>query len=270
MNDTAAAVRPTAAGMYDFYLDGTAHSPVDRAAAEQVMQLIPPIVDGAWANRGFLQRAVKRMASEWGIRQFIDIGAGLPTQYNTHHVALEVAPGSRVLYADNDPMTVAKGRELLAGVPGTAMIEADVRAPEAVLDHPETRRMIDPAAPVGLLMVAVLHFVPDDDDPWGLVSRYLDAVPSGSYLAVTHASSDEQMDETLRATVGKIYQNTTTPFVDRTKTEVERLFRGLELVPPYEGATPAIAFAGVWGAEDPVAADTEGSRWFYAGVARKP
>jgi hypothetical protein len=270
MNDSATPTRPTAAGMYDYYLGGSAHSSADRAAAEHVMQLIPPIVDGAWANRGFLQRAARRMAAEWGIRQFIDVGAGLPTQYNTHDVVAEMVPDRRVLYVDNDPATVARGSEIIADLPGTAMIQADIREPAVILGHPEARRLIDFTAPVGLLMVAVLHFVPDDDDPWGLVARYLDALPSGSGLALTHGSTDEQLNQELRSAVTKVYQSTSTPFADRTKTEVERFFQGMELMAPYEGGKPGVTFAGVWGAEDLAAADTEGSRWFYAGVARKP
>jgi hypothetical protein len=270
MTDSAPVQRPTAAGMYDYYLGGTENTPADRAAAEQVVRVIPPIIDSAWANRGFLQRVVRRMATEWGLRQFLDIGAGLPTQRNTHDVVAEVIPDGRVVYVDNDPVVVARGNEILAGAPHTAMIEGDIREPDAVLGHPQTRRLLDFTAPVGLLMVAVMHFVPDEDDPYGLVKRYLDAFPPGSYLALSHGSTDHQMSEELKRAVLDIYARTPTPLADRTRREIEGFFRGLAIVPPYPGAEPGVTFVGLWEAEDPEEADTEGSRWFYAAVARKP
>lgn len=269
-SDPATPERPTAAGMYDYYLGGTAYSPVDRAAAERVVQLIPPVVDSAWANRGFLQRAVTRMAAEWGIRQFIDLGSGLPTQRNTHEVVAALVPDGCVVYVDIDPVAVARGGEFVSGVPGAAMIAGDVREPDRVLADVRETGLIDFTAPVGILMVALLHFVPDDEDPARIVSRYLDAVPSGSYLALSHGSSDHQLDEQARRNAVKLYESSSVPYADRSKTEIERFFRGLEIVPPYGGAAPELTFVGLWGAEDPAAADSEGSRWLYAAVARKP
>ena len=269
MSDVTASDQPTAAGMYDYYLGGDAHSPADRAAAERILQLLPEVSDTAWANRGFLQRAVRKMAADWGIRQFVDVGAGLPTQRNTHDVVAEVAAGCRVVYVDHDPVVVERSAAILADTPDTVAIQGDVRDPAGIFGHPDTRRLIDPSAPVGLLLVAVLHFVPDDDDPWGLVKRYLDEVPSGSYLALSHSCADA-VPERIRKVAAQIYAATSTPPTDRTKTEVERFFRGLELMPPYEGAKPDVVFAGLWGAEDPAAADTDGSRLVYAGVGRKP
>lgn len=261
---------PTAAGMYDFYLGGTAHTPVDRAAGEQILAVLPEVRDTAWANRGFLQRAVRRMAAEWEINQFIDIGAGLPTQRNTHEVVREAIPDGRVVYVDNDPAVVARARQMLAGVPGAAAIQADIRQPDQVLTHRDTQRLIDLNSPVGLLMVAVLHFVSDDDDPWALVASYVDAIPPGSYLAISHASADE-ISPSLRDATLKVYARTPSPPTERTRGEIARLFSGLEVVPPYEGAEPDVTFAGLWGAEDPeaAAAEGEGSRLFYAAVARK-
>lgn len=269
MSNAPTQDRPTAAGMYDYFLGGTTHTAADRAAAEQVLQIVPEVSDGAWANRGFLQRAVRRMAGEWGVRQFIDIGAGLPTQRNTHQVAAEVATGCRVVYVDIDPVAVAKGHELLGDTAGTTVIEADVREVRYILAHPRTRALIDFSQPVGLLMVAVLHFVPDIDDPWQLMERYLAAIPSGSYLALSHASGDHTPAR-IREAVFEIYRRTVTPPSDRSKTEIERFFTGLETVPPYPGAPPELTFTGIWGAEDPQAADTDGSRLAYAAVARKP
>lgn len=270
MNDPDATTRPTAAGMYDFYLGGTAHTPIDRAAAEAILQVMPDIADGASANRGFLQRAVHRMVTEFGITQFLDVGAGLPTQRNTHDVVAELTSDGRVVYVDIDPMVVARARELLTGNDQVAVLQADVRQAEAILEHPETRAIIDFSQPVGLLFVALLHFVPDDDDPWGLVRRYMDALPSGSCLALSHGSMTHLISDDARELGAKVYQNTDNPPTDRSRTEIERFFAGLELVPPYDGAAPGIAHIGLWGAEDPSLADSDGSRLGYAGLGRKP
>jgi SAM-dependent methyltransferase len=270
MTDPSSAVKPTSAGMYDYYLGGTAHTPADRAAAEKFLEMMPEVADGASANRGFLQRAVARMATDWGIRQFLDIGAGLPTQRNTHDVVAETVPDGRVVYVDVDPRVVAHARQLIAGVDGATVIEGDVRRPEAIFAHPETRRLIDLSQPVGLLLVAVLHFVSDDDDPWGLVERYMSMVPSGSYLALSHSALGDQVEGQVLGAGIKVYQSTATPFTDRSRTEIERFFTGLEIVPPYPGAEPGVAFIGIWGADDPAGADSEGSRLGYAAVARKP
>jgi hypothetical protein len=255
--------------MYDYYLGGTAHSDVDRAAAEQVKTYMPEIVDAAWANRGFLQRAVHRMASDWGIRQFIDIGAGLPTQRNTHEVAAEVAPGCKVVYADNDEQVYERGSSILAGAPDTAVILADLRSPDDVLNHPRTRELIDFGQPLGLLMVAVTHFLTDDEDPYGLLDRYREAIAPGSYLALSAVTSDHQ-DRPSAESVGRIYAASATPPVARTRDGIRRFFTGWEIVPPYEGAEPDVIYVGQWGAEDAAMADSEGSRVFYAAVARRP
>lgn len=261
--------RPTAAGMYDFYLGGAANSPADRAAAEQIAQLVPEIGDAAWANRGFLQRAVTWLATECGVRQFLDIGAGLPTQRNTHEVVADAIPDGRVVYVDVDRTAAARASELLAGVPGAVMIHEDIREPDRILGHPQTQKLIDFNEPVGVLVVAVLQYVPDDDDPWGLVARYLDAVAGGSYLVLSHGSGDHASEQ-LREVATKTYANTATPPTDRARTEIERFFRGLEIVPPYPGAPAEVAFVGLWGADDPAGADSDGSRLSYAAVARKP
>jgi len=267
--DAVQAGRPSPAGMYDYYLGGTANTAIDRAAAEQVKVFLPEVVDAAWANRGFLQRAVKRMTREWGIRQFIDIGAGLPTQRNTHQVAAEEAMDCRVVYVDNDPSVYERGNEILSGDPGTAMILADFRAPDDILGHERTRKLIDFGQPVGLLFVALTHFVRDEEDPWGLLARYRDAAAPGSYLALSAVTTDHQV-RPATANAGRIYAMTATPPVGRTKEEIRRFFDGWEIVPPYEDAAPDVIFIGQWGAEDPTLADSEGSRVFYAGVARKP
>jgi hypothetical protein len=263
------ASRPSPARMYDRYLGGTANFQADRDAVDRILDIVPEIRDAAWANRGFLQRAVCWMA-ERGIRQFIDLGAGLPTQRSTHEVAREILPDTRVLYTDNDPGVIAHGREILAGVPGTAVIEADFRQPGELLGHPETGRLIDFAEPVGLLIVAVTQFIPDGDDPWSLVAGYVDALAPGSYLALSAPTADRMVAQKV-SRILDVYATSTIPLnTPRTKAEVGLYFTGLEIVPPYEGSGPVLTSAGLWDCEDPETAESDGSRSFYVAVARKP
>ncbi|GAA3384525.1 SAM-dependent methyltransferase [Cryptosporangium minutisporangium] len=269
MNEATAPDRPFAAGMYDYLLGGTANTAVDRATVEQMIKVLPEMREGAWANRGFLQRAVARMAGEWGINQFLDLGAGLPTQRHTHEVVRELRPDGRVVYVDIDPRVIERGTKLLADESGAAVFQADIRDAERVLAAPETRALIDFDRPVGLLMVAVTHFLKDEDDPWDLVRRYVDAVPSGSYLAISAPTADKQAARIRDAMLAGLAK-TPTPAVERSMEEFSRFLDGLEIVPPYSGADPVVAHIGQWGAEDPVEADDDGSRWWYAAVARKP
>jgi len=255
--------------MYDCYLGGTANFQADRDAVDRIVELVPEIRDAAWANRGFLQRAVRWMA-ERGIRQFIDLGTGLPTQRCTHEVAREVVPDAVVVYTDSDPGVIAHGREILAGVPGTAVIEADFRQPEELLSHPDTGRLIDFAEPAGLLIVAVTQFIPDADDPWSLVARYLDALAPGSYLALSAPTADRMAARKVDRILD-VYATSTIPLnIPRTRAEIDRFFTGLEIVPPYAGAEAALTSAGLWDCEDPEAAESDGSRSFFVAVARKP
>jgi hypothetical protein len=258
--------RPTSAGMYDYFLGGTEHSPADQAAAAEILRLVPEVADAALANRGFLQRAVKRMVTEWGIRQFIDIGSGLPTERNTHDVVAESTPDGRVVYVDIDPTVIERSRRILADVDNTAVILGDARLPDAVLGHTEVRRLIEPDQPIGLQMVAVLHFVPDDDDPWSLMTRYVDTLPTGSALALSHICATDHVPERVQGRVREIYAQTPTPPTDRSRTEIERFFKGTEMVPPYPGATAGLTTVGLWGAEDPETADSDGSRMSLAAL----
>lgn len=261
--------KPSPARMYDLYLGGTANFPADRAAVERILELVPEIRDAAWANRGFLQRAVRWM-TERGVRQFVDLGAGLPTQRCTHEVARAVAPDTRVLYTDNDPSVIAHGEQILAGVPGTAVIEADFRRPDELFDHPATQQLIDFTEPAGLLIVAVTQFIPDSDDPWGLVARYVDALASGSYLALSAPTADHMVAPKVERIL-EVYATSTIPSnIPRSRADIERFFTGLTIVPPYQGTGPGLASAGLWDCEDPEAAESEGSRSFYVAVARKP
>jgi hypothetical protein len=269
MSDAETPERPYVAGMYDYALGGTENTAADRAAVERIKELSPDIIFSAWANRGFLQRAVHRLATEWNVRQFIDIGAGLPTQRHTHEVVADSRPDFRVVYVDNDPRVIARGSEILAGVDGATVIEADITKPDEILGHPETRRLIDFTEPVAVLMVSVIQFVQESEDPWALVRRYLDAVPSGSYLVLSVPTSDHQAERVVDG-IRQVYARTPTQGQARSRAETERFFDGLEIVPPYPGAEPAVTYVGLWGAEDPEAADDEGNRWLYAAVGRKP
>jgi hypothetical protein len=264
------ASRPSSARVTDYNLGGTHNFAVDRTAAEGIRAVLPELSDIAWVNRGFLQRSV-RFLIEQGIHQFLDLGAGLPTQTNTHDVAQKFAPGARVVYVDYDPGVAVQAAPLLSEDPNTTVVTADLTDPEAVLAHPEVRRLIDFDEPVGLIAVAVLHFVPDETDPWRIVAHYLRALVSGSYFVMSHGTSDRQ-SETLVDAARRAYCDGQRQEQrhQRSKPEVERFFAGLDIVPPYPGGAPQVSYIGEWGAEDPAAADSDGSRWFYAGVARKP
>jgi hypothetical protein len=260
--------RPTPARLYDYFLGGTNNFPVDRRAAEALQAQVPDVVDAMWANRGFHGRAAVWMAAR-GIRQFIDIGSGLPTQNNTHEAVQRVAPGIHVVYVDIDPMVAAQAGPLLAGDGSTTVIAADLREPGFVLGHPGLRRLIDFAEPAGVLMSAVVHFVADDADPWGLVAGYMAAVAPGSYLALSHGTYENLPPRLVRAALDT-YARATEHAYPRSRAEIERFFAGLELVPPYCGADAAVTYVGLWGAEDLELADSDGSRAMYCGVARRP
>ena len=249
-------------------LRGENHFPCDVEAAERILGVVPEIRDCAWSNRGFHQRAAKWIA-ERGVRQFVDIGSGLPTVGNTHEVVQKVAPGARVVYVDNDPMVAEQGSALLAADRSTRVVCADLREPATILDHPAVAELIDFREPAGLLLTAVMMFVSDGSDPWRLVARYVGAFAPGSYLALSHLTDDYKPPVTAER-FRAVFDNATEHLYFRSRTEIARFFDGLEMIPPYEGAEPAICYTGVWGAEDPVLADSDGARWLYCGVARKP
>lgn len=261
--------RPSPARLYDYYLGGTSNFAVDREAGERLRQALPELTDAAWANRGFHQRAARWLAAERGIRQFLDIGSGLPTVGNSHEVTQQVDPATRVVYVDLDPMVAAYSAELLAGQRNTTVITADLRDPDAVLGHPGLRAMIDFRAPVALLMTAVLHFVADGSDPAGLLRRYRGALARGSYLALSHATADRLPPAAAQAILAA-YENASEQIYLRDRVSVTRFFEGTELVRPHQGAPPGISYVGEWGAEDPALADSDGSRVLYCGVGRCP
>ena len=261
--------RPSPARMYDYMLGGTHNFQVDRDATREFAEQFPDLEDAAWANRGFHGRATRWMAITQKIDQFIDIGSGLPTQSNTHEVLHAVNEAARVVYVDNDPMVLATAGELLTGDGTTAVVQADLREPDKLLANSDVRALIDFDRPVGLLMTAVLQFVNDSSDPWGLVARYVSALAPGSCVAISHITGDKVPPRSI-ATGVRIYTRASESAFPRTKAEIERFFDGLEIVPPYAGGSPALCHVGIWGSEDPDSADSDGSRVFWCAVARKP
>jgi hypothetical protein len=230
---------PNPARIYDYLLGGKDNYPADREVAEQVVAIAPVTREVVRDNRAFLRRAVSFLTREAGIRQFIDLGSGLPTHGNVHEIAQAIAPDARVVYVDNDAMVVTHSRALLAG-DNTIAVQADLREPDGILGHPEVRKLIDFDRPVALLLLAILHFVPDEQDPWGVVACFRDALPPGSYLAVSHGTRDiperhdmtpEQMAE-MGTRVERLYQLPTASVVNRPRAQVERFFDGFDLVDP--------------------------------------
>jgi hypothetical protein len=262
------ASTPSAARLYDYYLGGTNNYPVDQTAGEKLRAALPDLYDAAWANRSFHQRSARWMARERGIRQFIDLGSGLPTQGNTHQAVRKETADARVVYVDNDPMVRAMADGLLADDEHTKLIIADLRDPGEVLSHPELRSLIDFSQPTGLVMTAVLHFVSDDQNPGELVKQYADALVPGSAVALSHATADKLPQRAVDGMYAT-YENANTRIYLRTKDEFRRFFDGMELVPPYGEAAPDITYVGLWGAEDPEAADSDGSRVLYCGVGKR-
>ena len=260
--------RPSPARIYDYMLRGRHHFPADAAAAERILTVVPEIKDCAWSNRGFHQRAAAWIARQ-GVKQFLDIGSGLPTVGNTHDVVQKIHPDARVVYVDNDPMVELHSKGIVDAAGRVSVLCADLREPDAILKHPAVRRLINPAEPTGLLMTAVLMFVADSADPWNLVSRYVKAMGPGSYLSLSHLTDDAKPPVAVDG-FRRVFDHATQQMHFRSRGQVERFFDGLELVPPYQGAPPSITYSGLWGAEDVQMADSDGSRWLYCAVARIP
>jgi S-adenosyl methyltransferase len=249
------------ARVYDYWLGGKDNFAADRAAAEQVIEVRPAIRTDVRANRAFLGRAVRYLAGPAGIRQFLDIGTGLPSADNTHEVAQSVARDSRIVYVDNDPIVLAHARALLTSSPEgvTAYLDADLRDPETILAR--AGLTIDLTRPVAIMLVAILHHVPDSDDPYGLVARLRDAVPSGSHLVISHPASDVQTEKV--AEVARRYNaSVVTGQTRRSVDEVAAFFGDWEILKPGVTQTPA------WRPDPP--APVTGPVPMWAGVARKP
>ncbi|ASW55431.1 SAM-dependent methyltransferase [Plantactinospora sp. KBS50] len=260
--------RPSIARVYDYLLGGKDNFAVDRAAAEAALRITPDGAESGRASRAFLRRAVHYLAAEAGIRQFLDIGSGLPTQGNVHEIAQRVNPAVRVVYVDNDPMALAHGRALLANAATTVVVDGDVRAPEQILAHPDVTRMIDFTQPVGLLLMGILHHLRDDDDPAGLARRFCAPLVSGSHLAISHffdpGEAQPEISAQARA-VEKVFNETLGTGRWRTRSEVLAYFGDFELVPP--GLVPLAQ----WRPGDAVESRQTGTyHTIVGGVARKP
>jgi hypothetical protein len=252
--------RPSAARVYDYYLGGSHNFAVDREMADEAVRLWPELPAMMRANRSFLRRAVTYLA-EQGIGQFLDIGSGIPTVGNVHEIAQRKNAEARVVYVDNDPVAVTHSRAILAETAGVTVVEADLRRPDEIMDDPSVQALIDFGRPVALLLVAVLHFVPDQDDPYAAVGTLCGRLPAGSYLVISHASSDGQPE--LAATHQQLYERTPTPMRMRTGEQIGAFFSGLQMVPP--GLVPIPA----WRPEDD-SASVKGERMVgYAGVGLK-
>jgi hypothetical protein len=222
--------RPSPARVYDYYLGGSHNYAVDREMARQIVRLVPETPRFARANRSFLRRAVEYLVAA-GIRQFLDIGSGIPTVGNVHEIAQRAAPDARVTYVDIDPIAVAHSRAILAGNDRVAVVQDDLRAPERVLSDPELMRVLDLDQPVAILMISLLHFVPDSDDPAGVIARYRDAVAAGSYLALSHIRRVPDPPADGLKTL-EIYKRIGAPLVPRSDAELRSFFAGFDLVPP--------------------------------------
>jgi hypothetical protein len=254
------------ARMYDYWLGGKDNYAPDRALGDRIREQIPTINEMARANRAFLDRAVRFLAEEAGIRQFLDIGTGIPTRPNVHQAAQAVDPRSRVLYVDNDPFVLAHARALMAGSPEgrTAFMLADFREPDAILDSPELSDTLDLDEPVALLLIAVLMFFdPEEgDNPYPVVERLLDALPSGSYVAITHPTGD--FDGRAMTGVQTVAKRAGMTILPRDRAAVTRFFGDTELVEP--GVVPVLT----WRPEPGEAPVDPQAAYYWAGVARKP
>ncbi|MGI5227747.1 SAM-dependent methyltransferase [Actinoallomurus sp. CA-142502] len=255
--------RPTPARMYDYYLGGKDNFAVDREAAEQVLSAAPEVRILAQENRAFLGRAVRYLAAEAGIRQFIDVGTGLPTRGNVHEVAQAVDPTARVVYIDNDPIVRAHANALLPSDGTTTVIEADMRDPGPILDHPDLHRLIDFTEPVAVLFMSVLHFIADEDDPHGLVAAFRDRTVPGSHLALSHITSPEVNSSGAAAAADVYKSRATSPAILRTPKEIGALFDGYDLV------DPGLVYLPQWRPSIPDAAADGDSVWMLCAVGRR-
>ena len=253
---------PNPARMWNYWLGGKDNFAADRELAERVLEVMPSMPLIAQAARLFLIDAVHQLATEHGVRQFLDIGTGLPTADNTHDVAQRAAPESRIVYVDYDPVVLTHAQALLTSSPDgeTDYIQADLRDTDTILKG--AARTLDLTRPVAILLIAVLHFIPDADDPYAVVARLMDAVPSGSYLVMAHAASDIA-PEACAEMARRYNAMSSAPITPRNREQVARFFDGLDLLPP--GLVPI----SKWGLSGQIDANT-GGLVGYCAIARKP
>jgi hypothetical protein len=250
---------------YNYWLGGKDHFATDRASGDAVEKIFPGIRTAAVENRLFLHRAVRHLTEEHGVRQFLDIGTGLPTADNTHEVAQRYAPDARIVYVDNDPLVLVHARALLTSHPDgvTAYIDADVRYPDTILNDPTLRDTLDLTQPIALLLVAVLHFLTDTDDPHAVVRALMDALAPGSYLMLTHATADLLPPATAHhLAAGDIPGRG--DFTTRTRQQIDHFFDGLDLL------QPGLQIVSAWHPDPGSPQTAPGDVSVYGGVARKP
>jgi hypothetical protein len=245
--------------MYDYYLGGKDNYPADREAAEATLAVFPSARSAALRNREFMRRAVRYLAGEVGVGQFLDIGTGIPTSPNLHEVARSVLPAARVVYADNDPIVLTHARALLTGGPegATVYLNADLRDPEAILTAPELRGALDLSQPVALSLIAILHFV-EDEIAYQIVRRFVDELAAGSYVVITHVTTDA---DSAMAAVAENYHARGVPLYPRDRDQVTRLFTGSRLI------DPGLIFVHRW-RNSVTAQDADSAIAVYGGVAR--
>ncbi|QKG20240.1 SAM-dependent methyltransferase [Actinomadura verrucosospora] len=255
--------RASVARVYDYLLGGAHNFSADRDIARTLEAIEPQARAIAAANRAFLVRAVRFLAAEAGVRQFLDIGSGIPTQGNVHEIVRGVAPDARVVYVDRDPVAVAHSTALLDGDPNAAVVQADLTRPADILGHPTVRKMIDFGEPVGLLLVAVLHFITDEQDPRGVLAELTAPLAPGSHLAVSHGTHKQETGEA----VTKVYRRAVAqgePTL-RTPEEIGAFFTGFDLL------DPGLVHGPLWRPDSPGDVPDDPSRfWFLVGVGRKP
>jgi hypothetical protein len=256
---------PNVARIYNVLLGGKDNFQADREAAAKILAIEPRAAAVARQNRDFLRRAVRFLAGEAGIRQFLDIGSGLPTEDNVHEVAQSIAPESRVVYVDNDPVVLSHARALLTSSPegACAYVDADLRDSGAIIT--QTAETLDFAGPVAVLLIAILHFIPDEDGPWEITRRLMAAVPAGSYLVISHATTENLKDTSGQDRLNAVYAETASGgVIPRPLPEIRKFFDGLEL------AEPGVTDIAAWRPAVQGAGNQPGETLFYAGVGRKP
>ena len=261
-----AGVDPTKANVarvYDYWLGGTTNLVADREVGQRMATLDPWIPAACRANRAFLGRAVKYLAVECRIGQFIDIGSGIPASGNVHEVSQQAAPDTRVVYVDRDPVVAALSRELLAGNDQADIVQADLRQPDEILSHPVTAKLIDFDEPIAVLFISVLHFLTDSADPFGIVSRFREAVAPGSYLVVSHVTNEA--DPQLAAAAEGVYTRRAADGKARSRDEILAFFGEWDML------EPGLVYVPLWRPDSQADVPTHPERfWFLAGAARKP
>jgi len=257
---------PNVARIYDYILGGKDNFAADRAAGQQLLAAQPDIAGVVRDNRLFIGRVVRFLAGEAGIRQFLDLGAGLPTQDSVHEMAQAIAPDARVVYIDNDPVACSHGQALLGPRDRVGFALGDLRRPAEILRHPEVLARLDFSQPVGVLCACALHFVPDEEKPHEIIVAYRDALAPGSYLAITHGSTAETPEDDpdgLVESVRSVYQNASAQLHVRPVKEIRRFFDGFEIL------DPGVVWMASW-RPDPGTRPAGRPNSLYGGVGRKP